>query len=120
MFLGGIQVSKMGGTVDTREQSTGVFSREGKGVKAYGQRRYPKGFLAPGIGGKWQVFSRKGKSRLPLTAEKIDVESAVRFYVPLRIREQMKPATERIRHEVFYRAGKAMIMGNTFGPVNGA
>ena len=55
-------------------------SQNRRGVRAAGGRFVPGAFIAPGKGGKMQVFKRVGKARLPIKKQSADIAAkAERF-----------------------------------------
>ncbi len=90
---------KLKGVFDTGVQ-TGMV-RTGHGVRIPGKtvgRFYRDAFIAPGLGGHWQVFRRKGKSRLPIEAIKIPIHDAARASIMKWVNESVGIAqTEIVR-----------------------
>lgn len=51
------------------------------GVKASGGRFVPSGFIADGRNGNRQVFKRRGKARLPIDKQRVDIEDKSTTYI---------------------------------------
>lgn len=79
ILVNDIAAVKLRGVMDTGVQ-TGMV-RTGSGVRIPGRsfgRSYPDAFIAMGLGSNWQVFRRKGRSRLPIEAIKVPIRVQAR------------------------------------------
>jgi hypothetical protein len=78
LLVNDISAGKLRGVVDSGVQKGMV--RTGHGVRIPGKSggSYPDAFVAQGLGHNWQVFRRKGKSRLPIEAIKIPIRVQAR------------------------------------------
>ena len=110
IHVNAISAIKIRGVMDTGVQSG--MNRTGSGVRIHGRsmgRFYRDAFIAPGLGGHWQVFRRKGRTRLPIEAIKIPIREQARVAVTKWINESLPIAGQEITRQLALRRVSASV-----------
>lgn len=87
-----VRASALAGVRDTREKG----SKTGHGVVASGGHAWPKAFLAHGTGRRWMAFARRGKTRLPLDAVRVEIQTEAERILA----EELRTASEFLAREL--------------------
>lgn len=98
-------VSLLSRATISKKMGTGTNRR---GVTVRG-RNFPGAFINPGSGGKVQVFSRLGRKRKPLRAEKITISDSINRIAPVVTRRvYQKEFLPEVKRELKFRLDRKL------------